>query len=65
MRFSRDLALGTVTLSQQAFADNLVAKFEVTRNKETPMAIGVKLDEFDARMPDFHEPFRLLVGHLM
>ena len=65
IRFSRDLALGTVTLSQQAFAENLVVKFGVTRNKETPMAVGVKLEEFDALEPDFHEPFRSLVGHLM
>ena len=65
IRFSCDLALGTVTLSQQAFADTLVAKFGVIRNKETPTAVGVKLEEFDARMPDVHEPFRSLVGHLM
>ena len=63
--FSRDLALGTVTLSQQAFAENLVTKFGVTRNKETPMAVGVKLEEFDAREPNVHEPFRSLVRHLM
>ena len=25
----------------------------------------MKLEEFDAREPDVHEPFRLLVGHLM
>ena len=44
IRFSRDLALGTVTLSQQAFVENLVAKFGVSRNKETPVSVGVKLE---------------------
>ena len=29
------------------------------------MAVGVKLEEFDAREPDVHEPFCSLVGHLM
>ena len=65
IRFSHDLALGTVTLSQKAFAENLVAKFGVTRNKEAPIAVGVKLENFDAHEPDVHKPFRSLVGHLM
>ena len=29
------------------------------------MAVGVKLEKFDAREPDVHDPFRSLVGHLM
>ena len=57
--------MGAVTLSQKAFEKNLVAKFGVTHNKETPMAVGVKLEDFDAHEPDVHEPFRSLVGHLM
>ncbi|CAB1119976.1 unnamed protein product [Ectocarpus sp. CCAP 1310/34] len=65
IRFSRDFAQGTITLSQQTYATNMVAKFGVTRNKETPMAVGVKLEEFDACEPDVEEPFRSLVGHLM
>ena len=65
IRFSHDLALGTVTLSQKAFVENLVAKFGVNRNKETPIAVGVKLENFDAHEPDVHKPFRSLVGHLM
>lgn len=32
-RFSRDRFLGTVTISQQAVAENMVAKFGVTRNR--------------------------------
>ena len=63
--FFCNLALGTVTLPQQAFAENSVAQFGVTRNKETPMSVGLKLEEFDAREPNVHEPFHSLVGHLM
>ncbi|CAB1110059.1 unnamed protein product [Ectocarpus sp. CCAP 1310/34] len=50
---------------ERTYAENMVAKFGVTRNKETPMAVGVKLEEFDACEPDVDEPFRSLVGHLM
>ena len=64
-RFSRDAVLGTVTMSQQAVAEKIVAKFGVTQNKETPMVVGLKLEQFDADEPDVEEPFRSLVGHLM
>ena len=33
--FSRDLDAGTITISQQTVAETMVAKFGVTRNKET------------------------------
>lgn len=64
-RFERDWSAGTVTLSQQAFAEDVVAKFGVTRNKAIPMVVGLKLEEFDEDEPDVEEPFRSLVGHLM
>lgn len=64
-RFSRDSVMGTVTISQQAVAEKMVAKFGVTENKETPMVVGLKLEQFDADEPDVNEPFRSLVGHLM
>ena len=54
-----------MTMSQQAVADKIVAKFGVTQNKGTPMVVGLKLDQFDADEPDVEEPFRSLVGHLM
>ena len=57
--------LGTVTMSQQAVAENLDAKFGVTQNKETPMVVGLKLEQFGADEPDVEDPFRSLVGHLM
>ena len=52
-------------MSQQAVAENIVAKFGVTHNKETPMVVGFKLEQFDADEPDVEEPFRSLVGQLM
>ena len=64
-RFSRDTVLGTVAMSQRAFAEKIVAKFGVTQNKETPMVVGLKLEQFDADEPDVEEPFRSLVGHFM
>ena len=35
-RFSRDFNSGTITISQQTVAENMVEKFGVTRTKETP-----------------------------
>ncbi|CAB1120305.1 unnamed protein product [Ectocarpus sp. CCAP 1310/34] len=64
-RFSRDTVLGTVSISQQAVAEKIVAKFGVTTDKETPMVVGLKLEQYDAVEPDVDEPFRSLVGHLM
>ena len=64
-RFSRDAVLGTVTMSQQAVAEKIVANFGVTQNKETPMVVGLKLEQFDANEPNVEKPFRSLVDHLM
>ena len=36
IRFTRDSVSGNLTLSQKTFAENLVKKFGVTRNKATP-----------------------------
>ena len=47
-RFSRDAVLGTVTMSQQAVAEKITAKFGVTQNEETPMIVGLKLEQFAA-----------------
>ena len=64
-RFPRDAVLDTVTMSKQAVAEKIVAKFGVTQFKETPMVVGLKLEQFDADGPDVEEPFRSLVGLLM
>ena len=43
----RDRVAGTVKISQQASAEEIVAKFGVTRGKLTPMVVGLKLGESD------------------
>lgn len=42
-RLSPDFDLGTITISQQAAAEIIVAKFGVTRDKDTPMVVGFYL----------------------
>ena len=64
-RFERDMVAGTIKMSQQAFAETIVAKFGVTRGKPTPMVVGLRLDEFDQEEAEVEEPSRSLVGHLM
>ena len=64
-RLSRDFDSGAITISQQTVAENIVETFGVTRTKETPMVVGLRLDDFDLTEPDIDEPFRSLVGHLM
>ena len=64
-RFSRDFDSGTITISQQTVAENMVENFGVTRTKETPIIVGLRLDDFDPTEPDVDEPFRSLAGHLM
>ena len=63
--FSRSHDLGTITISQQAVAEKIVAKCGVTRNKETPMTTDLRLHVFGPAEPDVEEPLRSLVGHLM
>ena len=64
-RFSCDFNSGTITILQQTVAENMVEKSGVTRTKETPMVVGLRLDDFDPTEPDVDEPFRSLVGYLM
>ncbi|CAM9834276.1 unnamed protein product [Sphacelaria rigidula] len=63
--FSCDLASGTITISQRAVAETIVAKVGVTRNKATTMVVGLNLDMLDPTEHDMEEPFQSLVGHLM
>ena len=65
VRFTRDPVSGNLTLSQQAFAENLVRKFGVNRSKPTPMAVGVMLASFVGDEVIDVTPFRSLIGHLM
>ena len=46
-RYSRDHEGGTLTISQQSFAEALVKKFRVTSVKSVPLRVGVESEEFD------------------
>ena len=64
-RYSRDWDAGTLTISQQAFAENTAFKFGVSSGRRNPLEKGLKLEEFDATEPEGDWPFRELVGCLM
>ena len=64
-RYSRDRKRGTLTISQQRFAEELVKKFRVTSVQSVPLKVGVKLEEFDGNEETESWPFRELVGGLM
>ena len=64
-RYSRDPQRGTLTISQQSFAEELVNKFDVTYVKNVPFRVELKLDEFDVYEETENRPFRELVGGLM
>ena len=64
-RFSRDWDAGTLTISQQAFAENTAARFDVSSGRNTPLSTGLKLEEFNENEPVGDWPFRELVGCLM
>ena len=64
-RFMRDLEAGTLTISQQAFAENTATKFGVCSGRATPLPTDLKLENFDEDEPQGDWPFRELVGCLM
>ena len=64
-RYSRDRERGTLTISQQSFAEELVKKFCVTSVQSVSLKVGVKLEEFDEDEETESWPFRELVGGLM
>ena len=61
-RYSRDRKRGTLTISQQSFAEELVKKFRVTSVQSVPLKVGVKVEEFDENEETESWPFRELVG---
>ena len=61
-RYSRDCERGTLTISQQNFAEELVKRFRVTSVQSVPLRIGVKLEEFDADEETESWPVRGLGG---
>ena len=63
--YTREREMGTLTISQKTFVDELVKKFYVTSNKSVPLRGGVKLEEFDEDERVETWRFHELVGSLM
>ena len=57
--------IGTLTISQKTFADELTKKFCVTSTQSVPLQGGGKLEEFDENEKEENRQFRELVGCLM
>ena len=51
-RYSRYWDTGTLTISQQAFAENTALTFGVSSGRRNPLEKGLKLEEFDATEPE-------------
>ena len=64
-RYSSDRKRGTLTISRQSSAEELVKKFGVTSAQNVPLRVGLKLEEFDEDEETESWPFRELVGGLM
>ena len=64
-QYSRDWDAGTLTILQQAFAENTALKFGVNAGRRNPLGKSLKLEEFDATEPEGDWPFFELVGCLM
>ena len=63
--YTREQEMGTLTVSQKMFADELVKKYCVTSAQSVPLQVGVKLEEFNEDEQVENWPFRELVGSLM
>ena len=64
-RYPRDCKRGSLTKSQQSFAEELVKKFRVTSVQSVTPKIKVKLEDFHEDEETGSWPFRELVGGLM
>ena len=63
--YTREREMGTLTMSQKTFADELVKACCVTSTQSVPLRVGVKLEEFDEDEKVENWPFREVVGSLM
>ena len=61
----REREMGTLTISQKTFADELVIMFCVTSKQSVPLRVGLKLEEFDEDEGVENWPFRELIGSLV
>ena len=64
-RYSRARKRGTLTISQQSFAEELVKKFRVTFVQSVPLKVELKLENFDEDEETESWSFRELLGGLM
>ncbi|MEP3107990.1 MAG: reverse transcriptase domain-containing protein [Hyphomicrobiales bacterium] len=62
---SSDWDAGTLTTSQQAFAEKTAARFDVRSGRTNPLLASAKIEEFDENEPVGDWPFRELVGCLI
>ena len=63
--YTRERQMGTLTISQKTFGDELVKTFCVTSTQSVPLRVGVRLDEFDEDEKAENWPFRELEGSLI
>ena len=63
--YLRDRDRGTLTISQQSFAEKLVKEFCVDSVQNVPIKVGVKLEDFSVDNETEDWPFRELVGSLV
>ena len=63
--YTREREMGTLTISQKTFADELVKKYCVISTQSVPLRVGGKLEEFNEDEIIESWPFRELVGSLM
>ena len=63
--YTREREMGTPTISQKTFANELAKTFSVTSTSSVPLRVGVKLEDFDEDEMVENWPFRELVGNLM
>ena len=63
--YTREREMGTLTISQKTFADELVKQYSVTSTQSVPLRVGIKLEEFNENEMVENWPFRELVGSLM
>ena len=63
--YERDWENGTLTISQQTFAEQLATEYGVEYGRSVPLPVGTRLEEFDKDEAPGDWPFRELVGSLM
>ena len=49
--YTREREMGTLTISQKTFADELVKKYGVTSTQSVPLRVGIKLEKFNEISP--------------